>query len=185
MSVFIIAEVGINHNGDIDIAKKMVDEAKRAGADCVKFQTFKADEFISDPKQTYTYKSRGREITESMLEMFRRYEFSKDEWVEIVEYCTEKDILFSSTAQNGSDLDFLLSIANLPFIKVGSDDLSNLEQLKYYASKQLPMVISAGMAYASEIEDAVESIKEMGNDDITVLHCTSSYPTRAADVNLR
>ena len=185
MSVFIIAEVGINHNGNIKIAKKMIDEAKKSGADCVKFQTFKGEEFVSDDKQTYTYKSQGKEITESMLEMFKRYEFNKDKWIEIIEYCKEKKIIFSSTAQNSSDLDFLLSITDLPFIKVGSDDLTNLEQLRYYASKQLPMIISAGMAYAYEIEDAICAIRESGNNDITVLHCISSYPTESKDVNLK
>ena len=185
MSVFIIAEVGINHNGDITLAKKMIDEAKIAGADCVKFQTFKAEEFVSDPKQTYTYKSQGKEITESMLEMFKRFQFQKDEWKEIINYCKQKDMVFSSTAQNKSDLDFLLSITDLPFIKVGSDDLTNLEQMKYYASKQKPMIISAGMAYAYEIEDAVRAMREVENEDITVLHCISSYPTDAEEVNLK
>jgi len=185
MSTFIIAEVGVNHNGDLDIAKKMIDEAKKAGADCVKFQTFKAEEFVSDVSQTYTYKSQGKEITESMIEMFLRYQFNKEEWIEIVEYCKNKDILFSSTAQNKSDLDFLLSITTLPFLKVGSDDLTNLELLSYYASKDIPMIISAGMAYAYEIEDAVSTIRNAGNNDITVLHCVSSYPTEAKDVNLK
>ena len=185
MSIFIIAEVGINHNGDIKIAKEMIDEAKNAGVDCVKFQTFKAEEFVSDATQTYTYKSQGKEVTESMLEMFKRYEFSKNEWQEIINYCKDKDILFSSTAQNNSDLDFLLSLRDLPFIKVGSDDLTNLELLKYYASKEIPMIISAGMAYEDEIKDAVESIREMKNEDITVLHCVSSYPTKADEVNLK
>jgi N,N'-diacetyllegionaminate synthase len=163
----------------------MIDEAKKAGADCVKFQTFKAEEFVSDVNQTYTYKSQGKEITESMLEMFKRYEFKENEWKEIVNYCKEKGIIFSSTAQNISDLEFLLSITELPFIKVGSDDLTNLEQMKYYASKKLPMIISAGMAYAYEIEDAVRVIREESNNDITVLHCVSSYPTEANEVNLR
>ena len=185
MSVFIIAEVGINHNGDIKIAKKMIDEAKKAGADCVKFQTFKADEFVSDPSQMYTYKSQGKDVTESMLEMFQRYEFSNDEWEEIVCYCDEKEIVFSSTAQNHSDLDFLFSICDMSFIKVGSDDLTNLALLKKYAKKQKPMIISSGMAYAYEIEDAIKVIRSEGNDDITVLSCVSSYPTEAEEVNLK
>lgn len=185
MSVFIIAEVGINHNGDIDIVKEMVDEAKKAGADCVKFQTFKGEEFISDPKQTYTYISQGTEVTESMLEMFKRYEFTSDEWIEIVNYCKSKDIVFSSTAQNKSDLEFLLSITDLTFLKIGSDDLTNIDLIKYYASKQIPMIISAGMSYAYEVEDAVRAIREVGNENITVLHCISSYPTDAEDVNLK
>lgn len=184
MNTFIIAEAGINHNGDLETAKRMVDAAKEAGADCIKFQTFKAEEFVSDKTQTYTYLSNGQEVTESMYEMFKRYEFSEVEWRELVLYCDIQDIVFSSTAQNSSDLDFLLSLTNLPFIKVGSDDLTSLEQLSYYASKGLPMIISAGMAYAYEIEDAVRTIQEAGNDNITILHCVSSYPTEAEEVNL-
>ena len=185
MSVFIIAEVGINHNGDINIAKNMILKAKHCGADCVKFQTFKAEEFISDTEQVYTYKSQGQEITESMLGMFKRYEFTPEEWKEIVLFCKENQIEFCSTAQNHSDLKFLLSIADLPFIKVGSDDLTNLEMLQEYASHGKKMLISAGMAYASEIEDAVEAIRREGNNNITILHCVSSYPASAAEVNLK
>ena len=185
MRVFIIAEVGINHNGNIAIAKKMVDVAKECGVDCVKFQTFRADEFVSDPTQTYTYKSQGKDVTESMLEMFKRYEFDDNDWIELISYCEEKDIVFSSTAQNPSDLDYLFRLTDLPFIKVGSDDLTNLELMKHYSAKQKPMIISAGMAYASEIEDAVRAIQEVGNEDITVLHCVSSYPTESHEVNLK
>lgn len=182
---FIIAEAGINHNGDINLAKKMIDAVKKAGADCIKFQTFKAREFISDPNLTYTYKSQGKEITESQLEMFKRYEFSKEEWKEIIGYCNKKKVIFSTTAQNPSDLDFILSLADLPFIKVGSDDLTNLDLLQYYAKKKRPMIISAGMAYASEIEDAILTIKKSGNEDVIVLHCISSYPVEAEEVNLK
>lgn len=183
--VFVIAEVGINHNGDLETAKKMILAAKKCGADCVKFQTFKASEFVSDASQTYTYKSQGKEVTESMLEMFERYEFSAASWKEIVSFCKEQKIEFCSTAQNLSDLAFLFSITDLPFIKVGSDDLTNIPMLKEYAKHHKPMIISAGMAYASEIEDAVSAIRSVGNDDITVLHCVSSYPTPADAVNLR
>lgn len=183
--VFIIAEAGINHNGDISEARKMVDTARHCGADCIKFQTFKAEEFISDPKQTYSYHSQGQQVTESMLEMFRRYQFNPDEWREIIDYCGQVGITFCSTAQNRSDLDFLLSLTELPFLKVGSDDLTNLELLKNYASRQLPMIISVGMAYAYEIEDAIRAIRACGNDDLTVLHCVSSYPTDPEQVHLK
>lgn len=182
---FIIAEAGINHNGDIDIAKKMIDAAKDIGVDAIKFQTFKAEEFISDKDETYTYKSQGKEITESMYEMFKRYEFTKEEWIEIAEYCKQKDIIFFSTPQNPSDLDFLMSIVDLPVIKVGADDLTNVELMSYYASKGKPMIISAGMAYISEIEDAVEAIRKEENNDLVILHCVSSYPAQAEEVNLR
>ena len=184
-NVFIIAEAGINHNGEIKLARKMIDVAHSAGADCIKFQTFKAEEFVSDPKQTYTYKSQGREITESMLEMFKRYQFSGKDWQEIIAYCRKVGIQFSSTAQNRSDLEFLLSITDLPFLKVGSDDLTNLVLIKDYASRGIPMIISSGMAYAYEIEDAIRTARECGNDDVTVLHCVSSYPADHDQVNLK
>ncbi|MCP4569365.1 MAG: N-acetylneuraminate synthase, partial [FCB group bacterium] len=171
--VFIIAEAGINHNGDLQRAKDMISAAKECGVDCVKFQTFQADQFVSDPNQTYTYRSQGREVTESMLEMFRRYQFERDDWLEIIDHCRRTGIVFSSTAQNPSDLDFLFSIVDLPFVKVGSDDLTNLALMRHYALKQKPMIISAGMAFAYEIEDAVSTIREAGNEDITVLHCVS------------
>ncbi len=182
--VFVVAEVGINHNGEIGLAKEMISATHQCGVDCVKFQTFKATEFVSDPNQTYTYKSQGNTVTESMLEMFERYEFNDAQWREIVKHCQKIGISFSSTAQNLSDLEFLLSITDLPFIKVGSDDLTNLELMKQYASKGKPMIISAGMAYAYEIEDAVRIIRSCGNEDITVLHCVSSYPATADEVNL-
>ena len=152
---FIVAEVGINHNGDVILAKKMIDVAKECGVDAVKFQTFKAEEFVSNPDQTYTYKSQGKLVTESMLEMFKRYEFSEGEWKEIFNYCKNMNIICFSTPQNPSDLDFLLKTVDLSIIKVGSDDLTNLELLKYYASKNKPMIISTVMAFISEIDDAV------------------------------
>lgn len=182
---FIIAEAGINHNGDINIAKKMIDKAKECGVDAIKFQTFKAEEFISDINQTYTYESQGKEITESMFEMFKRYEFTKEHWIEIADYCSQQNIIFFSTPQNPSDLDFLMSIVDLPVIKVGADDLTNLELMSYYASKGKPMIISAGMAYISEIEDAVEAIRKEGNIELMILHCVSSYPAQAEEVNLK
>jgi N-acetylneuraminate synthase/N,N'-diacetyllegionaminate synthase len=182
---FIVAEVGINHNGDVNSVKKMIDVAKKCGVDAVKFQTFKAEEFVSNPDETYTYKSQGREVTESMLEMFKRYEFSEREWKDIFSYCKNINIICFSTPQNPSDLDFLLKIVNLSIIKVGSDDLTNLELLKYYASKNKPMIISAGMSFISEIEDAVEIIREKGNNDLVVLHCISSYPSEPEEVNLK
>jgi N,N'-diacetyllegionaminate synthase len=182
---FIVAEVGINHNGDLNLAKKIIDEAKKCGVDAVKFQVFKADEFVSDLSSTYTYRSRGELITESMLEIFKRYEFDAAEWKEIFGYCKNKNMEFFVTPQNPSDLDFILSIVDIPVIKVGSDDLTNLELLEYYAKKNKPVIISAGMAYISEIEDAVNTIRNTGNSDLIVLHCVSSYPADAEEVNLR
>ena len=183
--IYIVAEVGINHNGDVDLAKEMIIEAKKCGVDAIKFQVFKADEFVSDQNSAYTYKSQGKFVTEHILEMFKRYEFGVNEWKEIFEYCKKRNIEFFATPQNPSDLDFILSIIDIPVIKVGSDDLTNLELLEYYTKKNKPLIISTGMAYISEIEDAVNTIRNTGKKDLIVLHCVSSYPADVEEVNLR
>jgi N,N'-diacetyllegionaminate synthase len=181
---FVILEAGINHNGDMALLRKMIDEAVVAGADAIKFQTFKAEEFISDPHQTYTYKSQGRQITESMLDIFKRFELSEPQWQQVFTWCRDSGILGFSTPQNPSDLDFLLNITDLPVIKVGSDDLTNLELLRYYAAKGLPVIISAGMAFISEVEDAVRAVRSSGNQSLAVLHCVSSYPAAPEALHL-
>jgi N-acetylneuraminate synthase/N,N'-diacetyllegionaminate synthase len=183
--VYIIAEIGINHNGDVQLAKHMIDVAIECGVNALKFQIFKAEEFVSDSKITYTYFYQGEKITESMLRMFKRYEFDKNEWTEIFNYCSDKKIDYFATPQNLSDLDFLLSIVDVPAIKVGSDDLTNLDLLEGYARKGKPLIISAGMAFLSEIEDAVNIVRGTGNHDLAILHCISTYPTDAEDVHLR
>ena len=180
---FIVAEAGINHNGELGKAYKMIEVAKSAGADAVKFQTFKAEEFVGDPKQTYTYKSQGKKVTESMLEMFKRYEFSRDDWFKIKKKCEEVGIMFLSTPQNCSDLDLLLEI-EIPAIKVGSDDFTNLPLLKSYAAANLPMIISSGMSDLAEVYYALEAIGALNGYPTILLLCTSQYPTPPEDVNL-
>ncbi len=180
---FIIAEAGINHNGDISIAKKMIDFAVDCGVDAVKFQTFTAKEFISNEDEIYEYKSQGKTVKESMLKMFERNEFAEEEWGEIADYCKRKEVIFFSTPQNLSDLKLLLKIG-VPAIKVGSDDLINLPLLEEYSKKGLPMIISTGMAYLSEIDEAIRII-EKNNKELAVLHCVSSYPAEFEELNLR
>jgi N,N'-diacetyllegionaminate synthase len=183
MSTFIIAEIGVNHNGDLNLALKMIKEAKNCGADAVKFQTFKTENFVNDKNLTYTYKSQGKEITEPQWDMFKRYEFTKEQWKILFNYCDELGIIGFTTPQDKSDLDFILSFYSPKFIKVGSDDLTNLPLLDYYASKGIPMIISSGMSYENEISDAINTIKSYHNN-ITVLHCISQYPTPSKDVNM-
>ncbi|MDR3560128.1 MAG: N-acetylneuraminate synthase family protein [Negativicutes bacterium] len=181
---FVIAEAGINHNGNLDIAFEMIRVAKRSGADAIKFQTFKAEEFISDPAQTYTYKSQGIEITESMLEMFKRYEFSHDQWRSIKSKCDQEEIMFLSTPQNVSDLTLLLEI-EIPMIKVGSDDFTNIPLLKNYAKTGLPLLLSCGMADFAEVFNGLEAVGAFDGYPVILLLCTSQYPTPPDDVNLR
>jgi N,N'-diacetyllegionaminate synthase len=180
---FIVLEAGINHNGEVEKARHMIRVAKAAGADAVKFQTFKAEEFVGNPDQMFTYKSQGKEVTESMLEMFRRYEFTPEEWHTIKAACDEEGILFLSTPQNVSDLELLLQIG-VPMVKVGSDDFTNLPLLKRYSEAGLPMMISCGMADMSEISDALEATQAMEGKPVILMLCTSQYPTPPKDVNL-
>ena len=126
---FIIAEAGINHNGDVANALEMIKVAKSAGASAIKFQTFKAKEFISDSSLTYTYQSNGEKITESQLELFERCELSENDYNKIKKKCDEEKLIFLSTPQNKSDLDFLLKL-NISAIKIGSDDFTNIPLLK-------------------------------------------------------
>ena len=180
---YCIAEVGINHNGDLAIAKQMINAAKDAGADAVKFQTFKADEFCSDPKQTFTYKSQGKKITESMLSMFKRFEFPSEHWKIIKAHCESVGITFFSTPQNRSDLDLLLEIG-VPAIKVGSDDFTNLPLLRSYVESQLPLILSCGMSDLAEVHQALDTVGFFEGYPVALLLCTSQYPTPSEDVNI-
>ena len=180
---FIVAEAGINHNGDINIAKQMIDVAKNCGVDAIKFQTFTARNFVRDEKQQYEYQTQGKRVKESMLKMFERHEFKQEEWAEIASYCKCKEIVFFSTPQDVENLDLLLTIG-IPAIKIGSDDLINLPLLEEYSKIGLPIIISTGMAYESEIADAVKTIEENFRE-IAILHCVSSYPADLRDLNMR
>lgn len=181
---FIIAEAGINHNGDIDLAKRMILVAKEAGADAVKFQTFKTEEFIQDKAEMYTYMSQGEEVTESQYEMFKRTEFTDDEWWEIKEYCNEKDVIFLSTVSGVDGINFLVDLG-VEAIKVGSDDFVNIPLLSKYEKYGLPMIVSSGMATEEEIEASLDVLNVKSGHPVSLMLCTSEYPTPAEDVNIR
>ena len=180
---FIIAEAGINHNGDIQNALDMIDVAKVAGADAIKFQTFEASGIVTDSSLTFTYKSQGKEITESMFEVFKRCELSKTEWIKIKQKCDEEKILFLSTPENRSDLDLLLELG-IPAIKVGSDDFTNIPLLKDYSTTGLPLIISCGMANLDEIQQTLKAIGALENYPTVLMLTTSEYPTVPMNVNL-
>jgi N,N'-diacetyllegionaminate synthase len=180
---FIIAEVGINHNGSIDTALKMIEIAKRAGADAVKFQTFRASEFVGDPNQQFTYRSQGRQVTESMLAMFTRYELPGAAWARIKAECDRQNIIFMSTPQNRSDLDLLIEVG-LPAVKIGSDDFTNLPLIRNYAQTGLPIILSCGMSDLSEVHQALDAAGGFDGYPVALLLCTSQYPTPPVDVNL-
>ena len=180
---YIVAEVGINHNGDLDRAIEMIHLAKSAGCDAVKFQTFKAKEVCNNTDQTYTYKSQGKEITESMLEMFLRFELPSSAWSIIKMECEKINIQFFSTPQNISDLKILQEVG-IPAIKVGSDDFTNLPLLRSYSNTNLPLILSSGMSNLSEAYQALDCIGGLDGYPVILLVCTSQYPTPTDDVNL-
>jgi len=181
---FIIAEAGINHNGDVNIAKNMIRAAKECGADAIKFQTFSTEEFIADENLEHTYISQGKEITEPQIEMFKRVELSEEDTKSLSQFASQIGIMFLSTPSNQAAVDLLCRIG-VPAIKVGSDDLTNYPLLEYMAQKKKPIILSTGMATLGEVEKAISIIKESGNEEVILLHCVSSYPASAEEVNLK
>jgi N,N'-diacetyllegionaminate synthase len=181
---FIAVEVGLNHNGDPDLAHKMVDAAASAGADAVKFQNFRTEDFISDRSVTYTYVSAGESVTESQWDMFKRYELSADVWGELRDHCAERGVVFFSTPTSEEGVDELERLGS-PLIKNGSDYLGHLPLIRRMARSGIPTVLSTGMATLDEVRAAVEAFREAGGEDLVLLHCTSSYPTPPQEANLR
>ena len=180
---FIAAEIGINHNGDMALAKAMIDAAVATGADAVKFQTYKTDDFLSDRTLMYTYESQGKTVTEAQYDMFKRCELSAQQLSELCRYCESRGIIFFSTPTSKSGIDDVVSAGAL-LLKNGSDYLTNLPLIRDMAQTGLPTVLSTGMASLEDIEDAVGAFEQAGGRDLLILHCTSSYPTPPGDVNL-
>lgn len=179
-SCFIIAEVGVNHNGDAKLAMQLIDAAKDAGADAVKFQTFKTENLLSKnivvPKHV--------ESKESFFDTIRGLELSEEAHYMLSEYCKQKGIVFMSTPMDNNSVDLLEDIG-VPIFKVASCDLDNLPLLKYISKTEKPIILSTGMGSISEVGEAIDVIKSNGNADIILLHCVSAYPPKVEDVNLR
>lgn len=180
---FIIAEAGVNHNGDVTIAQRLIEAAKATHADAIKFQTFKTERMITQgtPKARYQEETTGKG---SQYEMVKKLELSDNEFRTISRYAKEKGIMFLSTPFDMESVD-LLEELDVPGFKVGSGDLTNLPLLEYIARKDRPMLVSTGMATLAEVTEAVTTIKDAGNHQIILLHCTSNYPARIEDCNLR
>jgi N,N'-diacetyllegionaminate synthase len=178
---FVIAEAGVNHNGDKKLAKKMIDVAKSAGADAIKFQTWKTDEIVthnvSKPKYQRNFEG------ESQYDLLHKLELSDDAFRELAKYAKSVGVIFLSTPEGNACIDFIDSLG-VPAFKIGSADLTNNPHLSYISQKRKPLILSTGMATLEEVKEAVEVIENAGNHDIILLHCTSNYPTCLADVNL-
>ena len=183
MSVFIIAEAGVNHNGDINLAYQLVDAAKAAGVDCIKFQTFKSDNLVSHTAQKAEYQKAATGDS-SQQYMLKQLELSFDEFVSLKKYCDRKGICFLSTPFDFESIEFLNSI-EMPFWKIPSGEVTNYPYLVALAKTGKPVVMSTGMCEMQEIEDAIAVLRENGTSDIKLLHCNTEYPTPYEDVNLR
>tara|TARA_Y100000768_G_scaffold333690_1_gene273907 strand:- start:39217 stop:40266 length:1050 start_codon:yes stop_codon:yes gene_type:complete len=181
---FIVAEIGINHGGNLKLAFKMIDAAKKSGADAVKFQNYQTDDFIRDKKIKYTYYSKGKKNTVTQYEMFKKFELSSENLKKIKLYCLKKQIIFFSTPTGFETLNQLRKL-KVPIIKNGSDLLTNVKLIELMGKTKIPTVISCGMSSLKEISDAVKYFKKGGGKDLILLHCTSSYPAPVAEINLK
>jgi len=181
---FIIAEAGVNHNGDLDLALKLVEEAKECGADCVKFQTFEAERVVTKDAIKAEYQLKTTETTESQFDMLKKLELPKNAYQEIIKCCKDNDIIFMSTPYSVEDVDFLYNLG-VPAFKLASISLVEPELIKHVAKKGLPVILSTGMCNMDEIEMAVRIIKSTGNNDFAFLQCTTNYPSTLDDANLK
>jgi len=186
MKTFIIAEAGVNHNGSLELAKKLVDAAKQAGADAVKFQTFKTEKLVSKFADKAEYQKRFTNTNESQLDMVKKLELSYEAFEEIYKYCREKEISFLSSPFDLESIDFLASLG-LDIFKIPSGEITNLPYLEKIGKLKKKIIISTGMANLGEIEAALNILIQSGTkkEDIIVLHCNTEYPTPYEDVNLR
>ena len=182
----IIAEAGVNHNGDLLIAKKLIDAAAQAGADIVKFQTFKATQLATEYADQAAYQKKALGQSQTQLAMLQKLELSQDLYGDLISYCQKRDIEFLSTPFDSTSIDFLASL-NLKRWKIPSGEITNLPYLRQIGRKRCPVILSTGMANLGEIEAALAVLVEAGTPrtKITVLHCTTEYPAPAEEVNLR
>ena len=183
--VFIIAEVGVNHNGSLELAKKLIDVAVEAGADAVKFQTFKADKLVSKHAQKADYQKQTTSTDESQYDMIKKLELDDNAHRILIRYCKEKEIMFLSTPFDHDSIDLLISF-EMPIFKIPSGEITNLPYLRHIGRLGKEVILSTGMANLNEVQDALEVLIKAGTskEKITVLHATTEYPCPIGEVNL-
>ena len=186
MATLIIAEAGVNHNGDMQLAKQLIEAAANAGADVVKFQTFQADQLATTKAAKASYQQQTTDKTENQQAMLKRLELSFDQHQQLISYCQNSNIEFLSTAFDDPSID-LLNTLNLKRFKIPSGEITNLPYLRRLGGLGKPLILSTGMANLGEIEAALAVLETAGTKraQITVLHCTTEYPAPLAEVNLR
>jgi len=182
---YIIAEIGANHNGDMDLAKRMIKSAFECGVDAVKFQSWNQNSLVSNEEfeRNQSYDDSPKKHFGSLREMVEKYYLREEQHFELKKYCESLGVEFSSTPFTKPEVDLLMQL-DVPFIKVASMDINHLELLKYIAKQGKPILLSSGMSTLGEIEQAVRVIEEQGNNQIVILHCVSIYPPKNEDINL-
>lgn len=184
LPTFVVAEIGLNFNGSLELAYKTIEAAKKVGAQAVKFQNYVTEDFIYDRSITHQYESQGKLIIESQYDLFKRCELDFDKLEKIAAFCDRIDVVFFSTPTSVQGIHELKRL-NCPLLKNGSDYIGNLDLIREMAKTQIPLVISTGMASLGEIDDAISTFEGAGGQSLIVLQCTSSYPTPPRDVHLR
>ena len=182
--VFVIAEAGVNHNGDVAQARALIDAAAGSGADAVKFQTFSADRLVTASSPKAGYQNRTTDPGESQLAMLKRLELSADAHRQLIDHARARDILFLSTPFDLQSAD-LLELLGVEVFKLGSGELTDLPLLIHVARKRRPMIVSTGMSWMEEVGRAVTAIREAADVPLALLHCVSNYPAESRDCNLR
>jgi len=186
MNTFIIAEAGVNHNGSIELAKKLIDVAVDAGADAVKFQTFKAENIVTKNAPKAEYQKQTTDTKESQYDMIKKLELDEEAHKELMKYCKNKNILFFTTPFDHESIE-LLNQLGLEIFKIPSGEITNLPYLRHIGRLKKKVILSTGMADLGEIEDAIDVLVDSGTtrENITLLHCTTEYPAPIEEVNLK
>lgn len=185
MHTYIIAEAGVNHNGQLNLALQLCNAAKEAGADCIKFQTWKTDEIVTRKAEKATYQSENMYDAEgSQFDMLKKLELSYDDFRIIQEYCKKIDIDFLSTPDEEYSLSFLMNELHLPLVKIGSGEVTNIPYLRQIASYKKSVILSTGMASLAQVAIAYDTLISAGAQSVALLHCTTNYPCPKNEVNL-
>ena len=184
MSVYIIAEAGVNHNGQLDLAIKLCDAAKEAGVDAVKFQTWKTENIVTAQARQAVYQTENTGVKESQYDMLKKLELSYDHFRYIQDYCQKIGIDFLSTPDEEESLAFLVSLG-LPLIKVGSGEVTNIPYLRKIGSQKKPVILSTGMSNLAQVATAYDTLLGAGAPSVALLHCTTNYPCPVDEVNLK
>lgn len=185
--IIVIAEAGVNHNGSLANAIQLIDKAEEAGADYIKFQTFKAEKLVTSDLSLAEYQKDHSLNIKSQLQLLKNLELTKADHHELISYCSERNISFLSSAFDMESLSFLINNLKLDFIKIPSGEITNLPYLRVVGSQSKPIIMSTGMSTVQEISDAIKVLLSMGTkkSNITLLHCNTAYPTPMEDVNLK